>query len=107
MTDGDSLGSRATPVPMTGPSLTPIEVAGVSLGWNSMSERASEDYDFKDSKGIFDRYADEHYFEAQIKGGVTLSDVAAIHIPNRDGDFYRNLVDTANERGVEVVKYEA
>jgi hypothetical protein len=115
MTDGDSLGSRATPVPMTGPSLTPIEVAGVSLGWNPMSERAYGDLRTSElPRTIYDNYSDESYFETQIKGGVTLSDVKRIHIPNLfdfDGipvvntESYRKLLEVAEERGIEVVKY--
>ena len=79
MTDGDSLGSPATPVPMTGERLTAFQVAGASLGWNSIGTGPMMEEIGHTPQEIFDSKP-RGYIEAQIKEGFTVGDIARIHV---------------------------
>lgn len=125
ITDGDSLGSYATPIPMSGDPITQREAVGGSMGWQSMSgqmldevnavgvyfpailDESSPQLSFPRGEtaiaNIVDRtsYGSTRYIEAQVKGGVKIDDVARIHI---DGGFARgDLREAAEERGIEIV----
>lgn len=74
VTVGDSLNTHATPVPMTGP-MTQREAHA------AVSRTIFGDDGQKLVRSGPERFVDWHYFEAQIHGGVTLDDVAEVHLP--------------------------
>jgi len=103
MTDGDSLGSYATPIPMSGDPITRRQAVGGSMGWSSLSREGIVPRGEVAIMDLVDgtEYASGNYIEAQIKGGVKIDDVARIHI---EGGFARgDLREAAEERGIEIV----
>jgi hypothetical protein len=113
MTDGDSLGSRATPIPMSGDPITQREAVGGSMGhnsftteiWGGIPKGEEAIREAVDTRGR--GYA---YIEAQIKGGLKIDDVARIHVAH--GRQYKDqsvspyllrLEEAAEQRGIEVI----
>lgn len=102
MTNGDSLGSRATPVPVVGPR-TPFQVAGAE-GYGPVGQY----YDFAESTSPRDIFTDgsgRSYVETQIRGGVSVSDIARVHVAAPSDSLWdRGALETAAAaRGIEVV----
>jgi hypothetical protein len=81
MTDGDSLLSAATPLPMTGGTISSSDAVAASLGNRSMKTLygAFERRDLPVSDQ-FEAYSRSAYVEAQIKGKLSVSDIAKIHV---------------------------
>ena len=81
MTDGDSLLSAATPLPMTGGTISRFDAVAASLGNRSMSTlyQAFERRD-RAVSDEFEAYSRTAYVEAQIKGKLSVSDIVKIHV---------------------------
>jgi len=119
MTDGDSLGSYATPIPMSGDPITREEAVGGSMGWSNLSYQGQRTPVGEET--IIQRVDSEQgagrYIEAQVKGGVKIDDVARIHVDGphwdapeafgRSDDYYpfdvEALAEAAEARGIEIV----
>jgi hypothetical protein len=119
MTDGDSLGSYATPIPMSGDPITREQAVGGSLGWSNLSHQGQRTPVGEET--IIQRVDSEQgagrYIEAQVKGGVKIDDVARIHVDGphwdapeafgRSDDYYpfdvEALAEAAEARGIEIV----
>lgn len=104
MTNGDSLGSYATPVPMTGPRLTPLQVAGAEA-WFPVSNSSEFELMADPSNGytpesVYKAGTKLRYVEAQIVGGVRISDIARIHVRH---DMTPGMKALADSLGIEVV----
>jgi hypothetical protein len=112
MTDGDSLASRATPVPMVGKPLTRREAVSASMGWGGELHNFGGDDVYEHMDDV--SYSHSGYVEAQILGGVNLrnGDVKTIHIPmgmydeSVEGRTENALVALAKEWRIEVEFYE-
>ena len=112
MTDGDSLGSRATPIPMSGDPITQREAVGGSMGHNSFT---IEETTIPKGEELIREAHDTRgrsygYTEAQIKKGLKIDDVARIHVAH--GRQYKDqsvspyllrLEEAAEQRGIEVI----
>jgi len=113
MTDGDSLASRATPVPMVGKPLTQREAVSASMGWGGELHNFGGDDVYEHMDDV--SYSDSGYVEAQILGGVNLrnGDVKKIHIrkgmydESVEGRTENALVALAKEWRIEVEFYES
>ena len=75
MTVGDTLNTHATPIPMVG------DVSERDI-FNASARTIIGDEGQKLVRSGPSRFADWHYFEAQIHGGVTLDDVVEVHLPH-------------------------
>lgn len=103
MSDGDSLGSRATPIPMKGP-ITELQAVGASMGFGAYitdyavaGTAADRMRAVRDVPGAF--------IEAQIKQGVSLTDVRRVHIPSVADARFDALREDLLAKGIEVVEY--
>ena len=85
---GDSLGHSVIPIP-----LTSSDESGVFGAYSQYAPR----YDL-------DTYQDRKFVEAQVRGGVHVSDIAAVYIP--DTDDYNAVADKAAELGIAVNRYK-
>ena len=117
MTDGDSLGSHATPVPMSGPPISRADAVAGSMGWYGYSnEGRATPVGADEIRDVIDT-SYGGYVEAQVKGGVKIDDVARIHVDgphwdspeafDRDDEDYpftvEALAEAAEARGIEIV----
>jgi hypothetical protein len=115
MTVGDSLSTGAIPIPVEGPVTDEQVIRARALGTIF----------FPDSPGtrlaIFaspEAWLDEDYAEAQIHGGVSLNDVAEIHVPHGGtvvvgkyggtvsvswSEFFREHAATLRAKGIDVI----
>lgn len=88
ITFGDSLGHSVMPIELTGDDESNV--------YGAISQMAPR-YDL-------DTYQDRKFIEAQIRGGVHVSDIASVYIP--DTDDYNAVADKAAELGIEVNHYQ-
>lgn len=103
MLDGDSLGSRGTPVPMRGEPLTQLQALGATNGWRGTMAANSDLGTLDAVKAGYDYGS---YIEAQVKSGVSLDDVARVYIPRVQGERMDALRGAFGDLGIEVVDYE-
>jgi hypothetical protein len=105
MTDGDSLGSYATPIPMSGDPITRKQAIAGSMGWNNLSDQGQSVV--RGEEAIIKRVDSERlpgrYIEAQVKGGVKIDDVARIHVTGGYPSDIEALVEAAEARDIEIV----
>lgn len=80
LTNGDSLGSDADPIPLRSPNVNPRRVS--------------------DAEGSFGGYT-----EAQIHGPVSLSDVAMVHVPVSKADAFGDITKKFEDAGIQVAFY--
>lgn len=121
MTDGDSLGSRATPVPMSGERITREQAVAGSMGWFGYADQGGRTpIDEQDTIETVDTSMGG-YVEAQVKGGVKLDDVVRIHVDGppssspasysrSDPDYtfdIEQLEIAAAEKGIEIIFHGA
>lgn len=104
MIDGDSLGSRGTPMPMRGAPVTELQAVGASMGFGGTM---AGNWDLDTASAVRAGYEYGSYIEAQIKSGVSLDDVARVYvprvdIPNAQLDRIRAVLP---DLGIEVVDY--
>ena len=102
MTDGDSLGSYATPVPMSGDPITRRDAIAGSMGWSGLADQGAMTP--TETSEIMDTLDNSRgsYVEAQIKGGVKLDDVVRIHVEGSSSG-YGYLQAAAEQKNIEIV----
>jgi hypothetical protein len=105
MTVGDSLSTRATPVPMNGTitARQAHDACAIRYGHEHMS-------DVMQSRTMITNFHSREYFEAQIHHGVSMADVAEIHVQFGEDDFSPSAVkalrDGAARHGIPITFHE-
>jgi len=105
MTVGDSLSTRATPVPMNGTITARQAHDACAIRYGTMHNA-----EVVQSFPTITSFHSREYFEAQIHHGVSMADVAEIHVDGGESDFssstVRNLRDGAARHGIPVIFHE-
>lgn len=97
MTVGDSLSTRAKPIPMTGQETTQQQAFRAVTKWQMDS--ASQ------GTGTLAELEQRTYNEAQIMGGVSSDDIAAMWVPSYSAE-YADAISAAQKMNIPVKTYK-